>query len=248
MPWYKQTAIWGLIISTFALTLSQMPPIGRWLAVNKLSTTVGSRIGLPNTLGVQGVQLFLDISNTGNRTLNISKIRLEVKGPNSSTLEVKAQTYAKILSGQAQPIDFPITSVSLNPGANWSELVSFYPDFTPTQEEKINSIRLRVSQSIFAKQQARGGQFGPLVEAEELLVQEAKQFFNNNFNLEKGSYTVMVKCESNGIETLLKTMSFTLYDYHLVTLKSQADDFKYGAGIFFPTNQPKQIWALNEVQ
>ena len=73
---------------------------------------------------------------------------------------------------------------------------------------------------------------------------EATQFFDKKFDLEKGTYSVTIKCAVNGREVMLKQASFTLYDYHITTIKSQKEDFKFGAGIYYPTNQPKQVWAL----
>lgn len=244
MAWYKQTAVWGVIISVTALILSQMPPIKSWVASEKVSAEVGSRIGIANTIGIPGFQVFVDIKNVGNRAINISGLTLEVTYPNGTVKRLSAQSYSKILSGQQSAIDFPITSIGLNTGAVWSELVLFYSDFTPSEEEEIQKIRLRISQDIFSKLQARGGSIGPVIAANGPIVAESMQFFNKKFDLEKGKYNIVVKCAVNGNESILKHSTFTLYDYHIMMLKSQQEDYKFGAGIYYPVNQQKQIWAL----
>jgi hypothetical protein len=244
MAWYKQTAVWGLALSVTAMVLSQLPPIKSWIASDKVATEISSRLGLPNTLGIPAFQVFIDLKNSGNRPISITNLVLDITYPNGTVRRVKAQSYSKIVSGQTNSIEFPITSIALNPGLNWSELVSFYSDLSPSDEEAINRIRLQISQDHFSKIQARGGQYGPLVTANESIVAEATQFFDKKFDLEKGTYSVTIKCAVNGREVMLKQASFTLYDYHITTIKSQKEDFKFGAGIYYPTNQPKQVWAL----
>lgn len=244
MPWFKQTSVWGVIISITALTFSQLPPIGSWFAAAKVTTEMGSRIGLFNNIGIPGFQGFLDLKNSGNKTASIANIRLEISYPNGFIKRVNAQSYAKLLSGQSNSLDFPITSITLNPGQNWAELISFNSDFSPSDEEELNKLRLQISQSIFSKMQARGGAAGPYIEADAQFVVAAGQFFDKKFDLEKGDYRMVFKCDVNGSEITLKQASFTLYDYHIATLKSQKEDFKYGAGIYYPLPAQKQVWAL----
>ena len=244
MPWFKRTEVWAVLVSTMAIALSQLSPIGTWFASNKVSAEIGSRIGLPNTIGITGCQIFLDLKNPGHRTVTISKLVLELTYPNGIVKRMGAQSYSKLLSGQSNAIDFPVTSIALNVGGNWSELVSFYADFTPSDEEEVSKLRLQISQDITSKLQQRGGQTGPLVTAADPLVAEASAFFDKKFDLDKGKYTVSIKCDASGKETLLSQASFTLYDYHVSMVKSQKEDYRYGAGIYYPVNQPKQVWVL----
>jgi hypothetical protein len=244
MPWYKQTAVWGVIISVTALLLSQLPPIVAWVPSKHVSAEVGSRIGLPNAIGIPGFQMFIDLKNSGNRAIDISNLTLDLTYPNGNVRHLRAQAYSKILSGQPNAIDFPITSIALSTGSSWAELVSFYSDFTPSDEEELSKMRLEFSQDIFSKMQARGGKEGPLIVAAQPLIDEASRFFDKKFDLEKGKYGVSLKCNVNGKEVVLKQASFTLYDYHISMIEAQKDDFKYGAGIYYPISQSKQAWAL----
>lgn len=244
MPWYKRTAVWTVLISMIAMILSQLPPIGTWILSPKVSAEVGSRIGLPNSMGIPGFQVFLDIKNTGNATISVSSLLLDLTYPNGTLKHLSAQSYAKLVSGQSTAIDFPITSIALNVGSNWSELVSFYADFTPSDEEATSKLRLQISQDIISKLAQRGWPAGGLATAAEPLVAEASQFFDKKFDLDKGKYAVSIKCSVNGKEVVLKQANFTLYDYHIAMIKSQKEDYKYGAGIYFPVNQPKHVWAL----
>lgn len=124
-------------------------------------------------------------------------------------------------------------------------MVSFYQSFSPTEDEDLNRIRLKISQSILSKQvamtQSQSSQFGRLFEADAPFVDEAIQFFSRKFDLEKGAYKISVMADINGTETTLNRLSFTLYDFHIQTIRSQTEEYKYGAGINFSTIQPKQV-------
>ncbi|CAN5906836.1 hypothetical protein BH20PSE1_BH20PSE1_20790 [soil metagenome] len=234
-----------MIISITALVFSQLPPVGTWINRIQVDAVVGRRIGLDNAIGIIGYQIFIDLKNSGNRTANLTKPRLHVTYPNGTIKKLEAQFYSKIIAGQDTPLQFPITNISIGPGLNWSEMVSFYQSFSPTEDEVLNRIRLKISQSIFSKQvamtQSQSSQFGRIFEADAPFVDEAIQFFSRKFDLEKGAYKISVMADINGTETTLNRLSFTLYDFHIQTIRSQTEEYKYGAGINFSTIQLKQV-------
>ncbi len=243
MTWYKQTAVWAVIISVIALILSQLPPIGAWIPRNDVKAEINKRIGLPSMIGIPGYLIIIDLTNTGNRSLTISNLKLEVVYPNSTATHIEAQSYLKILSGQPEPQSFPITSIKLNAGEGWAEMVLFHPMPSPNEEEEINRIKLQISQSIFSKIRALPrSQYNPNLsaEADPKFVAEAINFFNRRFDLEKGTYKASLICDVNGRKVTLKEFEFTLYDYHIKTFKSQPEDYKYGLEVI----PNKQVWAL----
>ncbi|MFZ5619555.1 MAG: hypothetical protein ACOY5W_00855 [Pseudomonadota bacterium] len=241
MPWYKQTAVWGLVISVLALSLSQLPPIANWRARTDVGIELGKRVGLPNTIGMPGYQLFIELRNKGNRTIELSKLRLKLKYPNNTSKLLYAQTYQKIIPGQFSPLDFPVTTINLAPGTNWTEQVSFHPELSPEDDEHLAEIRLQMSASI-QQQAMKNPQTGP-VEAAADIVDRANKFFDRNFDLQKGQYRVSLLADVNGEERTLRDFSFTLYDYHKNTIISQKKDFRFGWGITFPVLFQKQVWA-----
>lgn len=189
MPWYKQTAVWGVIISVLAIVLTQLPPVSNWRARNIIHVELGKRVGLPNTIGIPGYQLFVDLHNKGNRTIDLSKLRLRITYPNNTSKILLAQTYQKITPGQFAPLDFPITSISLSPETSWSELVAFYQELSPEDDETLLIFRFQISKSINDKQQQSMHTGAPImgpVEADPLIVEQAVKFFDKKFDLEKG--------------------------------------------------------------
>lgn len=244
MPWYKQTSIWGLIISVLALVLSQLPSILSWVPRYEVSAELSSRVGLPTYMGIPAYQLFIDVKNKGNRQVSVSDFTLDVEYPNGTKKTLVAQSYTKITPGQPFPTEFPLTSVSLSSGQSWSEMVSFAPRLSPSEDEDLNKFKLLISQSISSRAPEPGQPYSGPIEADPTIVSEATGFFDRKFDLEKGTYKASVICSVNGKPTTLRAFEFTLYDFHIATLRSQKDDFKYGAGVYFPRNTAKEIWAI----
>jgi hypothetical protein len=245
--WYRQTAFWAVIISVIALILSQLPPIRTWIPNQDVKIEVGNRIGFPSNMGIPGYQILVDLKNTGNRSLTISNLGLEVTYPNGTAKRVDAISYIKILPGQSEPQSFPITSIKLNAGEGWTEMVGFTATPSPSEEEEINRLRLQIYQSYLSKVKAMSpSQYNPSfpIEVDSKVVAEASNFFNQKFDLEKGIYKAAVICDINGRKATLKKFEFTLYDYHINMYKSQAEDYKYGWGVYAPPDPNKQIWAV----
>ena len=247
MTWYKSASLLSTVIAASALLLSQLPPITSWRSQETIQVKISNRIALNNVIGLIGFQILLDLKNSGNRQLNLSNITLEFEYPNSVRKVFKADSYVKILPGNPQPVNFPITSINLGIGQSWAEFVSFSPSFSPSDEEEINKIRLAISQSILERgQSAAMALFTPrsMIEASEGDVKNALRFFDDKFDLEKGKYKGTIRYDVNGTQRVAKSFEFTLYEYHLRMIRSQTDHYKYGAGIYFPGRGELQVSAL----
>lgn len=245
--WYKQPAIWAVIISVISLILSQLPPVTAWIPKEDIKVEIGNVIGLPNNLGITGYQILVDLRNIGNRSLNISNFGLEIVYPNSTLKYVEADSILRTISDQTQTVSLAITSIKLNANDGWAELIVFYPRTSPSEEEEINRFKLQMSESILSQSQARPrneyNNPNILTEADPGIVAEAIDFFNHRFSLEKGIYKATLTCNVDGRKVILKKFEFTLYDYHIQTIKSQTKDYKYGWGIYIPSDQTKQVAA-----
>ncbi|NOT62994.1 MAG: hypothetical protein HOP19_22530 [Acidobacteria bacterium] len=104
--WYKQTAIWALFVSMIALTLSQLPPIKTWIPKYDLSAEINNSLGVPLWIGIPGYKLFIDLKNTGNRSLDISNFELDVTYPNGTHRRIESRTYLKESPGQQNSINW----------------------------------------------------------------------------------------------------------------------------------------------
>jgi hypothetical protein len=69
-------------------------------------------------------------------------------------------------------------------------------------------------------------------------------FFNKNFDLEKGQYKARISLYLEESDTVFeKEFEFIVYDFQIETIKSQVKDYQFGAGIYFPVNNLKSVWA-----
>mgnify|MGYP007075859913 FL=1 len=81
-------------------------------------------------------------------------------------------------------------------------------------------------------------------EAEPNFVQQALDFFDTMFDLQQGQYkaTLSVFIEDQE-EPFTQSFSFTVFPHHIQMLRSQTEDYKFGAGILpnRPSNPAKQV-------
>ncbi len=245
-PWYKNTAIWSTVIALCALILSQLPPINKWLPKPHLTILHSDRIGINNAIGYIGFNLVVTLENQGNTAVNINRIELRLKTPGGVFKTLPAETYTRSRDG----VSLPITAIKLSPGAIWSEFVFFNKTPSPKIDEMYNQIKLEISQSIFdVKQKTPREQFQShqALEADGALVEKALDFFEENFDLEKGKYFVEIAAFiENREKPFIQNSEFTIYEYHVQTIRAQTKDYKYGAGIYFPSSETKQAWVKIE--
>jgi len=242
MTWYKQTSVWAIVISVIAVVFSQLPPVSDWLPKDHLQVDIGNQIALPTILGAQGYFVLVDFDNQGNRAVNLSRIQLEVVWPNGSlrTLDVR------YFSEPKNDNYFFATTLKLKPQERLVYYLTFYPKSSPNEDETMGRLRQKISDSILERRRLlRPQEYTPdtLVEADSKLVAEAIRLFNQRLILETGLYKATLSCEKNGERVNIKTFEFTLYDYHIDTLRSQANDFKYGWGVSGSPDQNKELWA-----
>lgn len=242
MTWYKRPAVWAVALSLIAIILSQLPKISNWIPRADLNVEFGSTVGLPTDVGIPGYQLFVNLENSGNRKLNLSDFKLDLVLPNGDHKQLDATSY----SGAGDNQWYTPTTIQLKPEDRWGMNLAFYPKMTPTQEEQVGRIKSEIDYSISTKRRAlRPTEYTPevIVEADSSFVADALAFFNREFNLETGSYKASLSCNQNGSLVTLKAFEFSLYDYHIKTLKSQTADYKFGWGVNAPATGTKQVWV-----
>jgi len=99
---------------------------------------------------------------------------------------------------------------------------------------------------IHEKSIKRGLQQQPagLIEAEESLVKDAKDFFNSKWKMGEGNYQFFIAVVSDSGKILcLRGFDFTLFSGYIQTLKSSLEEYKYGAGIYFPHMNISPVWV-----
>lgn len=241
---FKDPSFWSMIIAALAIILSQFPPIPEMLKRASVKINIPDFFQLFHNLGNTNLIMFLDIHNSGGQSITIDRVLGCLLDENNNSWIMPAQSYFSRQpfgqTGDSFP-EFPIGRIILKPGERWYERAHFYRMWTEADEEKSNKIILDIRNDIGSKLPAANGSW---VEAESLLVQNAVQFFNQNFKLHKGNYSlIIVALSESNIPISLRGYQFTLFESHIGTLLSYIEEYKYGGGIYVPIQDPmKFLW------
>lgn len=245
MPSIKSPEAWSAIIALLALILSQLPPVHQLLRRRALHIVVPEYLTLYHFLGNLNLLGLVALHNTGGKALTVAKIDCIMTCDNSvwhlpGLMYVSHRSQGA--SGQ-QNMEFFVEWSVLKPDEHWSETVHFFKPWKVQEEEDATEIIGKIRNNINAKLAQRPPEAPKiLVEADDDLVREAKEFFQKRFQLAKGNYRLVIAALSEKDEVLaLRGFDFTLFDNHIRTLRSVTDDYKVGAGIYYPADQWKQV-------
>ena len=246
---YSDPRIWSVVVALLALVLSQLPPIRELLKATKVNMTIPEQFQLYHYLGNPQINLFLDIHNLGGRKVDVSKVDCIIKDKDSEfTWRSPVRTYysrQNITPGQ-QVQELFVGTISLKSGDQWCETVHCYQNWNRAEEERVNMIVTRIRGDINEKSTKRGlqQQTVGLIEAEESLVNEAKSFFHSKWKMGEGNYQLFISLISDSGKILcLHGFDFTLFSGYVQTLKSSLEEYKYGAGIYFPHMNIPPVWV-----
>lgn len=246
MPWYRNTSYWSLLIASSAVILSQLPPIQTWLPLPELKVYVSDRMGVNNAIGVIGFNINVQLNNTGNTDVQVTKMALSLTDSVGSVQNKPAMNYNRF-AADANPIALPINTVIIPRGENWSHNVFFNRPIGTDDEAEFLRVRQMVMKSIFEQQVAIDQSFeipSVYTEADPQAVEEAMEFFDTMFDLKQGQYRATLSVHIKGRdEPFNQSFSFTVFSHHITMLHSQTEDYKFGAGILpsRPPHPTKQV-------
>ena len=146
-----------------------------------------------------------------------------------------------------QPDMYPLGWISLAANEVWSGVVRC--EFQPTEEQL--GVNYRIQEEFFRKiqQQLQKRIFGTPQPAQvsEDLDGKAQSLFENRFNLVEGSYELVVEAILDRDEVSSTTRHFQIAPLWLDQLRTQTKDFKYGSGIYFPSQTGRIIIRLSDL-
>jgi hypothetical protein len=242
----RDPSFWSALIALTALALSQLPPVHEWLKPGRLRIVVPDLVQVYHYLGNISVQMFLALHNTGGRNLTVQKMECILASEDQDLQRrLQAQTYLAVAAGSSQT-EMVIGWILLKPEEHWSQTVRFYKVWSVQDEEEAADIVALIKGGIDAKFRQRTPQDQNMpVEADAPSVEKARKFFDRNFNLAKGTYKLLVAAVSEKGDLLaVSGFSFTLFDHQIKSLRSAADDYKIGAGIYFSNSDPYKGTAM----
>lgn len=240
----QEPAFWTVLVAAVAIALSQIPPIRELVRGADLSIVVPDQFMLWHYLGNVRANIFVDIRNKGGRIAYVNRIDCRIKDEGGATVcEIPAVTYySRQPSSQAdRPTpEYPVGLIIIKPGDHWSETVHCHKPWNDAEEERTSEIILDIRNDIETK--LKVAEKVPLVEAEDELVQKAIDFFKNKFPLRRGTYHFLIAALSeSGRPMCVRGFRFTLFEAHIRALRSHTEGYKYGAGIYFPIQDPFKV-------
>ncbi len=242
----QDPGVWSTAIAFLALVLSQLPPIRELLRGLSLKINVADQVVLTHNLGLPHMIMFIDLRNTGGQAASVIELDCVIRDNEGKSWRLPAQTY-QIPQPNNGPAELLIGSVVLKPSENWKGTIRCYRQWTETEEEEISAIRSEIQSSITSKLPRVSPEEqrlvpSELVEADKQCVDRGISFWSRNFDLHKGNYVLYFAALADNHKVVaVERFAFTLYESQIQSLKSIADDYKYGAGIYYLGNTNKDV-------
>ena len=247
------TAWLSLGIAVTALVLSQFPPVPSYFALPELAITAHRNLQVKHHLGDLLLVPFLQINNSGKVRGTVTKIELVLTKQDNSSFRksMLAQAYYlkpdTIALNQA-PTAIPFGHISVSPGETWETYIDFYEPTNAARRLEAADIRGRVNAEIQQGLAEKLDINNELVYISNDLFDEIKTYTDERLSLfEIGEYRLYLELfgESNSEPTARRCYSFTVFEGHLSQLDAITEQYRFGAGITFPS--PPQTGFLGEI-
>jgi hypothetical protein len=229
--------VWSAAIALLALFLSQLPPLKDIFSGTRVKLSLTDRFTVGHYLGNLFILSLVTFENQGTRKVTIQKLHGLLIDSSGNVQPMPGQQYIlpPTKSGENPP-ELLFAGLSLKADERWSETVRFFRSFSEDEEDKVNDLASKMRKDISKKPPAAGP---PWPEVDPQLVTEAVDFFGRQFRLTKGNYQFIIAAASEKEEILaVQGVEFTIYENSVAALKSATEDYKFGAGVYYPSSNP----------
>ncbi len=210
---------------------SEFPPVYSLFKRPKLELEVHNRIVVSHNSGNPNVNLVLLLSNVGNCDIRIKSIDLLISPGDREPFELPVQTFFPVLTENKSVI---FSRFKLPPKADCNYLFSFFKPFSRNDEDQYRKPSSAIKEDILAQRAVPGFDQNLAVEAAPHKVADFMEFFESLFKWDHGEYELMVTVLTDRADVKAsKKFRFTLFDSDTHSLRSYADNYKYGGGVFF---------------
>ena len=222
---------WSAIIAFGALVKSEFPPVHSLFKRPKLEFEVHNRITITHSAGNPNVNIFMSLSNVGNCDIRIRSINLLISPIDRQAFELPVQTFYPVLT-EDKPVIFSRFKLPAN--TDRSDLFFFAKPFPRNDEQLYRQLSSAIKEDILAKRAAPGFDQKNDAEADPQKVADFVEFFKSRFKWDRGEYelTVTVLTDRDDMKAS-KKFRFTLFDSDAHNLRSFADQYKIGLGVFY---------------
>jgi hypothetical protein len=233
-----------IIVSIVAVTLSQFKPLYVYFEKPKIDLIVGQRISFYEKWGNLGMNVFLQIPNTGNVGTTIEKVAFYISSLDSD--------YSRYLPGQSYYLkpetleevqrvnQIPLSNIFIEKQSVWNSFINSYLEANKATQMKIEELTLAVGQDIMSKLEPDGD----IVFIEDDLYDQIIDFVRDNLDsLSIGEYQLLAMGwkQNDNNPSIMKAYSFSIYESDLQRFKNKEQEYLSGAGILYPIVNPLQI-------
>lgn len=233
IPFYTDMKFWSLIISILALVLSQWKFFFNALRRARLSVELYSQIFITHKYGNPNLQLHMILSNSGGRKVRIKGITAKLTPSTREKFSINATTYQK----QGDPAQLLVAPFSLNPGEEWSHLVTFWNHLPRHIDKRIKDVRVILRQQINTKRELRSEedkQQNKAVYADADVVAPLIALFEQQFKWHPDEYEVALSIETEPANAFKEhRFRFVLFESDTGEMRAVTENYAAGAGVLF---------------
>lgn len=239
-PFYTDWTFWAFFIAFVAVLLSQLPPVHHMLKRAKLDVELHSSIALTHMVGNPNIDAYLIINNIGGRVVKVKGLKVIIKRDDLDVGIYSAQTY---LQDQNDLNSILFTQFLLKPSDEWRHLVNFVNYFDRENDKKFKLLESKLKADI-NEQRASFTGLEQVASARQELVDPLIELFDKNFIWLPGQYEIELQVDTN-VEraNITKRYRFTLFESDSDELSKYTEEYKIGAGIYYPSITNKGIWV-----
>ncbi|NRD72634.1 hypothetical protein HQQ94_05110 [Shewanella sp. VB17] len=220
---------WSFLVALIALVLSQCPPIAIWFKKAKIELELYSRVCLTHKIGNPHLQIHLILRNVGGRKVRIKNIRAIIEREKNEVANLLGQNYVPDPSNNSNVL---LTSFSLAPDEEWSNLVNVLNFFGREEEKSYRDSEKKLKERIFELKKAKGNEV--MCFAEDSYVLPFNEIFDSKFIWKPGEYKLSISIETDTPEVnLIQSYRFILYESQSEDMVLNKKDFNTGAGIYW---------------
>lgn len=237
-PFYMDWTFWAVFVAFVAVVLSQLPPVHYMLKRARLDVELHSRIVLSHLVGNPNISAHLIINNIGGRVIKVKGMAVRIKRDDLDVGNFPSQTYWQS-PNDSNSILF--TQFLLKPSNEWTHIANFLNYFDRENEKKFKLLAAELKADIY-KQRESFIDKEQIADAKQERVDPLIELFNKNFIWLPGQYTLELVVDTNiKRANITKKYRFILFESDSDELTKYTEEYKTGAGIYYPSSTSKGI-------
>lgn len=227
---YYDWTFWSAFAAIAALIISLSPHIILLVRRPRLEVEVQSRIGVTHKVGNPNIWMFVSIRNTGGKKIKLKSLSINLKRGDMNCF-LPSPNYYETISSQSPVLFIPR---ELKPGDYWEHGCNFVRELERNMEQNYRKAESALRADINTKRAVLPPNHLTPVIADSKLVDTLLNMFNEQFIWHPGEYTIELNIEAiPASASYRKKFRFTLFESDTDDLKAYAQDYKFGAGIYF---------------